>query len=283
MTYFLLFLIIADQALEAFLSKQYSVKAKSGNILLFSAVSCLFALVFFLANSGGKLQFNVQIVPYALCFALAFGTAVASYASAIKTGPLSLSALFNSYSLLIPTVYGIAFLKDPISPTLYSGLAALAVSLFMINVKKNESLKFSPMWIVFVLLAFVSNGMCSTIQKMQQLKFDGAYKNEFMIVALACVTAVLFTAGLLQKGNKKEMLKPCFKYGAVKGLGNGFMNYLVMVTSASLPSAVLFPSISAGGIALTYLLSITFFKEKLTKTQTIGYVLGIASVILLNL
>ena len=283
MTYFLLLLIIADQLLEAVMAKQYNIKAKHNNVLLFSGVCCFFALVFFLINSGGKLDFNSAIVPYALAFATAFGTATATAVFAIKTGPLSLTTLFSSYSLLIPTFYGILILKDPISPTLYIGLAALLVSLFLINMKKNESLKFSPIWIVFVLLAFVSNGMCSTIQKMQQLKFDGAYKNEFMIIALAVVVVVLIASGLMQKGSKAEMLKPCLKYGAVKGLGNVFLNFLVMVTSATLPNSVLFPSISAGGTVVTYLCSVFVYKEKLTKTQTIGYVLGIISIVFLNL
>lgn len=283
MTYFLLFLIVADQLLEGVLSKQYNIKAKNNNIILYSAVSCFFALVFFFVNSGGKLNFNIRVVPYALCFAAAFGTAVSSQAFAIKTGPLSLTTLFSSCSLLIPTMYGIIFLKDPISPTLYIGIAALLVSLFLTNVKKNENLKFRPSWIVFVLLAFVSNGMCSTIQKMQQLKFDGAYKNEFMIIALVCVSAVLFAAGFSKKGEKTQMLKPCLKYGILKGVGNGFMNYLVMVVSAMLPGLVLYPCISAGGIVFTYLFSVFVYKEKLSRMQTIGYVLGIFSIVFLNL
>lgn len=283
MTYFLLLLIVADQLLETIMSKQYNINAKKNNVMLYSGVSCLFALLFFVANSGGKLDFNPKIISYAIGFAAAFGTATATAIFAIKTGPLSLTTLFSSYSLLIPTLYGIIFLKDPISPTLYAGLAVLLVSLYLINMKKNENLKITPMWIIYVLLAFVSNGMCSTVQKMQQLKFDGAYKNEFMIIALAIVTVILITAGLSQKGNKAEMLKPCFKYGIVKGLGNGFLNYLVMVVSAVLPNAVLFPSISAGGITLTFLCSILVYKEKLTKMQTVGYILGIVSIVLLNL
>ncbi len=283
MTYFLLLLIIGDQLLESVMSKQYNIKAKLNNVLLFAGVSCFFALVFFVLNSRGNLEFNSAIVPYAIAFAVAFGTATVTAVFAIKTGPLSLTTLFSSYSLLIPTFYGILILKDPISPTLYIGLAALLVSLFLINMKKNENLKFSPAWIVFVLLGFVSNGMCSTIQKMQQIKFDGAYKNEFMIIALIIVTVVLLICGLSRKGNKAEMIKPCLKYGAVKGLGNGFLNYLVMVTSALLPNSVLFPSISAGGTIVTFLCSVFVYKEKLTRTQTVGYILGIASIIFLNL
>ena len=103
-----------------------------------------------------------------------------------------------------------------------------------------------------------------------------------MIYALIPVTLVLFILGFMQPGNKIAMLKPCLKYGVVKGLANGFMNNLVMVTSAMLPNAVLFPSISAGGLVLTFICAVTLYKEKLSRMQYIGYGLGIIAVVLLN-
>ena len=282
MAYFLLCMIVLLGLLERILAKEYNVKTEKPNCNLYTAVTCLCALIFFLVNSRGDLRFTMEIVPYALGFAAAFGTASATTIFAIKTGPLSITALVSSYSLLIPTFYGIIFLKDEVHATLFFGLAALFVSLFLINFKKDENLHFEPMWLLYVILAFISNGMCSTVQKMQQLAFDGAYKNEFMIIALVTVTAVLFALGFSRPGNKLAMLKPCIKYGAVTGFANGIMNYLVMVTSAMLPNAVLFPSISAGGIVLTFVCALTIYKEKLSKTQTVGYVLGIAAVVLLN-
>ena len=283
MDYFFLFIIILIQLFERIFAKQYNIKAKAPNINLFTAVGCFCALLFFLINSGGSIRFPQELIPYSAAFSMAFGTASAAMIFAIKTGPLSITALITSYSLLIPTFYGILFLHDPIHPTLYIGLAALLISLYLINKNKDESMKFSPSWIIYILLTFIANGMCSTIQKMQQVHFDGAYKNEFMIISLAVVTIVLLVLGLSKKGNKREMLKPCIKYGAVKGLINGIMNYLVMVVSASMPNSVLFPSISAGGIVLTFICALTIYKEKLSKTQTVGYILGIVSVVFLNI
>ncbi len=166
---------------------------------LFTAVGCSCALIFFLINSRGILSWPKELFPYAVSFAAAFGTASADMMYAIKTGPLSITALITSYSLLIPTFYGIIFLHDPIHITLYIGLASLMVSLYFINKNKNESTKFTPIWIIYLLLTFVANGMCATIQKMQQVRFNGAYKNEFMIIALVIVTIVLFVVGLSKK------------------------------------------------------------------------------------
>ena len=97
--------------------------------------------------------------------------------------------LIMSYSLIIPTMYGIAFLKEPVRMSTYIGIALLMISLFMVNMKK-ENAKFSLVWIMWLIICFVGNGMCATVQKMQQLRFDGAYKSEFMIVALAVVIII---------------------------------------------------------------------------------------------
>lgn len=283
MSYLLLGVIVFVLLIEQILSKQYNLHAKRYNVILFTAVGCFFELLFFLFNGMGQLNFQKELFPYALALAVAFGLASVAVVLAIKTGPLSITMLVYSYSLLIPTFYGIFFLHEPVNNALFLGLLALAVALYLINRNKNESMKFHPMWIVYIFLAFLGNGMCSTVQKMQQIRFSGAYKNELMVIALVIVTLVLSVIGLCQNGNKTEMLKDCVRYAPLKGICNGIINFLVMTVSASLPNAVLFPSISAGSIVLTFICSMTIYHERLSKSQLVGYVLGVISVILLNI
>lgn len=276
---------------ENLIAKEYGIKAKKPNVILFTAFVCLSALMFFVLQSGFRLHFTAALLPYALGFAAAYGSASLGAVSAIRTGPLSVTTLIGSYSLLIPTLYGVLVLRDPVKPTLGVGLATLLVSLFLINFKKDESMRFRPIWLVYMVLYFVGNGMCSTVQKMQQVAFDGAYKNEFMILALAFVSALLFISSFLRRKSEKDKkdekektdVGACVRYGAIKGVLNGILNYLVMVTSALLPNAVLFPCISAGGIVLTFLCALTVYREKLTGTQLLGYLCGLVSVVLLNL
>ena len=184
--------------------------------------------------------------------------------------------------MLIPAAYGVFILKDSLSPVAYVGITCLAVSLFLINTK-SEKIKFSVKWIVFLLISFIGNGMCSTVQKMQQLKFDGAYKNEFMIIALA-IDAVIFAVFLLcTQKNLKFHLKNSIKYAAVSGFANGLANLLVMLLTALLPSAILYPSISGGSVVIMFFVSIFVYREQLTKQQQAGYLIGVLSVVLLNL
>ena len=67
------------------------------------------------------------------------------------------------------------------------------------------------------------------------------------------------------------------------GVANGVVNLLVMVASLTIEKSVMFPLISAGGIVLTWIISVFLYKEKLSMKQNIGLVLGIVSIVFLNL
>lgn len=279
MQYFLLVLVAVFLSLQQIIQKQYNIKEKSPDAFLFSALTSITATVFFAAASGFRLSFTAALLPYSAGFAIAYGAACVGLVLSLKYGSLAISSLVISYSLLIPAMYGVIFLKEPLSAFGYVGIFLLLISLFLLNAKK-EKFDFSWKWLVFIVIAFIGNGMCSTIQKMQQLKFDGSCKNEFMIIALIFAAVILFAAALAQGGGKRSLP---FKYAVPNGICNGVVNLLVMILTGLIPNAILFPSISAGGIALSCITAIFIFKEKLTKIQAIGYITGILSVVLLNL
>ena len=282
MQYLLLLVVILVTSSQNIFMKQYSVKSSKQNQILFSAISALVAMVFFVISSGIRMNFKWEFVPYSVGFAIAYAAALMGVNLSIASGPLSVSSLVTSYSLIIPTLYGIIFLKDSLKGTAYIGIALLLISLYFINMKK-EAAKFSIKWLIYLGIGFVGNGMCSTIQKMQQLKFDGAYKNEFMVVALGIAAVFLMVIVFMRKGDVKAELRECRIYAPLNGIANGATNLLVMILTGLIPTALLFPSISAGGIAIMFFISIFVYKEKLSKMQMIGYGIGMLSVILLNI
>lgn len=241
-------------------------------------------MLFFAVMSGLKLNFKLETLPYSIAFVAANMSAIAGMTIALKVGQLALTSLILSYSLILPTMYGLIFLHDKATVFTYLGIVLLIISLYFLNRKREEKKKFSAKWIIWVSIAFVGNGMCSVVQKMQQSAFDGAYKSEFMIVALliVCVSSAAI-AMFEKKENKKLIIKECFKYAPFKGLANGGVNFLVMVLTSQLPNSVLFPSISAGGIIFTYIISKILYSENYTVRQNIGFILGILSAVILNI
>ena len=278
----LLISIILGVSAQNIIKKPYTQKNSGKGAFIFGALSSIAAMLFFVITSGG-FRWESGLVPYALGFALSYGTSTVFSVLATASGSLSLTALIISFSLMIPTFYGLIFLNDPVSVGLVPGLILLAASLVLINLK-SDSIKITPKWLLYVFLAFVGNGMCSTVQKMQQVAFDGAYKNEFMIIALLSVCVGLMTVSLFtEKNDIKLCIKNGWYFALPCGIMNGAVNLFVMLLSARMPVSLMFPLVSAGGIVITYFVSRFIYKEKLTKLQLIGFVLGTVSVVLLNI
>lgn len=282
-----LFLVIAVicLAIQNVALKQYSKREAQGNFFLYTTLTSSFALLFFVVSSGFKLTFDMAYIPYSVGFALAYGGSMFAYAQAIKSGSLSLSALISAYSLIIPSVYGVAFLKEKLSAVSYVGIVLLLISLFLINMNGKEEKRFSLKWVVCIVIHFIGNGMCSTLQKMQQTALDGNFKNEFMIAALllVAVTFALTWIFTTKRGERLSSVKACAPYSAVHGLSNGATNLLVLFLTGLLPTAIFFPSMSAGGIITTFFVALFIYKEKLSKAQIVGFAIGVLSVVLLNL
>ena len=282
MSILFLIVIIAGVAGQNITKKIYTKKTGTSGTYLFSSLTALFSMMFFLVTSK-NISWNPRIVPYSIAFALSFATSSLFGLLAVANGPLSLSSLMISYSLMIPTFYGLIFLKEPISICFAIGLGLLVISLFLVN-KKNDKCPVTPKWLLFVFLSFAGNGLCSTFQKMQQLVFCGEYKNEFMIISLAIVFLIFVVATwITNKGDFRRNFYHARFTAAFAGVMNGIVNLLVMVLSGMMAVSVMFPLISAGGIIVTYVVSKVFYKEELTKTQFVGFLAGLASIVFLNI
>ena len=277
---------ILGVSLQNIVKKAYNVKV-GGGAFAFSASSALIAALFFIVSSIGTFEYSNEFLLYSVGFSVFYSMGVAFSVLAIMEGPLSLTSLISSYSLVIPALYGIAFLGDEVDGLLIVGIILLLISLFFVNMEKKDDKKITLKWIIFVFLAFVGNGGCSTVQTVQQTELSGQYKNEFMIIALLITSITLFLAAFFTKERETVTmsLKKGFIWYAICGIANGAVNLFVMmmVSVYKMPASVMFPLISAGGIIITVIVSMTLYKEKLTKYQMLGVLLGIGAIVLLNM
>ncbi len=278
--YLLLAVVVICISLQNIFRKQYNIKAQTPNAFLFSLVCCVFALLFFVACSGLRFNFVRGIVPYAVGFAVSYALALAGSVLAIGNGPMSITMLITSYSLVIPAFHGVFAYGDTLGTIGVTGLILLLVSLFFIN-KKGDNSSINIKWLIYVIFAFCGNGFCSVFQKMQQHTYNGAYKNEFMIISLAL--CIVFMIIAIAASKQKAGFKNCFALGAGCGAANAIVNMLVMVLVGSVPSIILYPSMSAGGVVIGFFVAVFVYKERLTRLQIVGYIMGTISVVLLNL
>jgi drug/metabolite transporter (DMT)-like permease len=284
----LLILVVLGITAQHVTKKIYNQKT-DGGAYTFSAISAFVALIFFVITSGGDLHFTWDFVPHAIGFALTYSLSIVFSFLAITAGPLSITSLITSYSLLIPTVYGLIAWGEDFSILLAIGILLLIISIYLIrfepkseNEEKNQRL--TPKWLLYVSLAFIGGGGCSAVQKGQQLAFQGAYKNEFMIVALGITTIAVGLCALIYE--KKQIVlfaKRSVLWASLCGAANGAVNYIVLLLSMRMAASIMFPIISAGGIVMAAMLSMTVYKEKLSGIQKIGLALGVLAIIVLNI
>lgn len=287
MSILLLLLTIVTLTAQNVFTKQYGKRESAGPVS-YAAVTAFSSLLVFIVASGFHFAFNPAVLTYAVMFALAYSASTIGLMVALKNGPLSITSLLFSYSLIIPTLYGILCLNEPVKVTMCVGFALLVLALAMVNFTKKQpgqtGFRVNAKWLVSLLIAFIGNGLCSTIQKMQQVAFDSQYNNEFMIIALIIVTVLLLIVSLLTERKQFLSLFRGGWYWAVScGLTNGLTNLFVLILTGMVAVSLMFPVISAGNIILASLISIYFYKEKLQKTQLLGIGVGVVSIIFLNI
>ena len=220
----------------------------------------------------------------AIGFAVTYMIACVGLHYAILTGPLSITTLFSSYSLLIPTLYGLLVCNERITLNLLFGILLLLLSVFFVYRETGEEKKITGRWLFWSILAFVGNGGCSVLQKVQQDFSGGLYGNEFMVVALTVSLIGMFIFALaVERTDIRKNLKKGIATYTVCGISNAIVNFLVLYLVNHLPSSVMFPVITAGGIVITTLISILCYHEKLSSFQYIGIIFGVGSVVFLNL
>jgi len=283
MVYYLLLLLQpVVSSCQSIAQKQYTLREKSPNVLLFSAITSLIALCFFLITSRFDLLFDARLVPYALGFAVCYASAWAGTVFALRFGPMALSTLIISCSLVFPTVYGL-ILGESATPAVILGICLILAAIILVNLKFGQKQKFSLKWFLCVMVAFLGNGCCSIMQNMQKRTLGDSFTHEFMIIALSASFILLLIAACLTTKSVRQDFRACLPYASANGVANALLNFLMLTLIGNIPNTVLYPSVSALNMILTFLISFFAYKERFTLPQYIGYALGAVSVVLLNL
>ena len=287
MAYFLLFTSLFIEVLRnVYLNHFGKDYTKSPtDAYLFNAVSTFGGLIL-LVCLRPQLQISGFSFWLSVCFALASAMAQYCLLMSMATGSMSYSVLISYLGMLIPTSYSIVCSK---SVTVYQliGLALMVLTIYLGVGAKNDS-KISVRWLIYSAVSFISWGLVGLIQLLHQAS---PYKNEssgFLIWSFVFMV-VLFLLMNCFAGRKQTELShyrlkskaTFFVLGA--GVFVGATNKINLYLSGVLPGIVLFPIVNGGVIVLSGIASVLFFKEKLSRMQMIGILIGILSICLLGI
>ena len=289
MGYFLILLFTLCNLGESLFVKEYAKRHGSGGMLM-NAVIALFASLFFLITDTGGFYVPAGMLPLALINCCLFAAGFYFTFVAFRIGPYGLTRLISNFSLLFTIFYGLIFLEEPITPLTFPGIAMILAAMVLINYKGKGSTAVpeengvSLRWLIYILISVFANGFISILVKMQKLRFDGACDNEFQFLSIGIACVLMAVIGVIMDKDKLGgVLRHGFLYGAGSGLFNGAKNFITPLIYGYLSISVVSPVKTGLGMVATFLLAALLYKEKYTKLQLVGVVLGAVAVVLLGL
>ena len=195
---------------------------------------------------------------------------------ALSNGPMHITLLITTSSMIIPTMSGI-FFGEVFSVAKLCMVFLLIVFIYL-SFQKSSETKINKKWIFYSALAFVFQGTVGVLQKIHQSSIHKTEVSGFLFVAFICAIVFCF---IRNRGFNREnkLGKKTVFIGLICGGCTFGMNYINLKLSGSLPSQLFFPLVNGSAIVISSLMSVILFKERLSKRQTIGLVGGIVSLI----
>jgi len=279
---FIYFCVIFFTVIQSACTKLYN--QKYDNSYVFNGIKSLVALCIFAVIMINRMSFHFPTMLYGMLYGLLLSVSMYSGYKALYLGPMSLTSLLVSFSVLIPIIYGILFCSEAMTVYKGAGIIFLILTIIFVNIgNMNISAAKDKKWMFFVLMTFLANGICSVLQKMHQTSFPGMYCSEFMFFAMILSACIFVLIMIMKTDYKTFKTLPGKKYAAVAGVANVAANYFTLSISGLENASVLYPAISAGTILLTLICGMSVFKERLKYNHFIALVFGIISIVLLKI
>ena len=248
-----------------------------------------------LAYNRGFGDVRWETIVFAAVFSGFFITFFFCYSKAFQYGPLSLSTLFNSFSVLVPVFVSFVFWGEGLRAVKYIGLALLLLVFFLSSrttsgEEGQEKKSISVKWVLFIAPAVVINGFLMVIQKWQQIITPGEEVSEFLICVFSfscsiCVAGFSVSRLVIKRreGSSQPFTpdKKFFGIAAMAGVATSFGNILIVTLASIIPSVLLFPGVQGGAVILVTIISMLVLKERISLVGKLALVLGIVAIVLL--
>ena len=232
-------------------------------------------------------SFNWQTLLYGTLYGASLSLSMYAGYRALCCGPMALTSMLVSFSVVIPLIWGITVCNERLTAMQYPALVLLFLAIILTNLDKfktkRETKSNYALWLTFVGLTFICNGLGSILQKQHQVLYPNLYSREFMVFAMLFCTLV-YSISLIVKIPLRELKSiKGKKYGVFSGITTAIASFLTLVLAGMENASVLFPLISAGTILASLFCGKLLFKEKLKLNHYFALLTGITAAILFKL
>ena len=287
--------VLANVAFSSFQAVYVKKRLQhNSDYYLLNVGSSLFCMLALMLLSGFQLQCSAYTLLLGVLFGVATMIASVSRSKALKVGPWSYTTVIICASTVFTAISGWLFWQESLSIWKILGIILMFFCCcFAIDRQETEKKKFNLSWLIFCLIAMVCVTLIGIMQKIHQTsKYQGELM-PFLVVAFL-VSALGSLAMYFIYRCREEKIAPTEKkkmdfwrlflfVSAVYGLATAGNNAINLYLSGVVDAAIMFPIVNGIPLVLNVALSFVLFKEKLTKKQWIGFILGFASVVCLSL
>ena len=282
MDFLYLFLAMSFSAAITVGGRLYNTKCADlrGVSYLYSALTSAFAASTWFVLWIFDFSFDIKVLPYAVVYGVCYVLFTFGMLGA-------LTALVKQIALVCVSVWGFVFWDTPLTLIGGIGIALIVISLSLCLLTKEKSGKdhSAAKWMIFAIMIIVENSGCSIIQRYQQIAFNYDHKYMLMFFALLFSAACCVLISLRKdKTNWGIAVRTSWAAPALAGCGSALSNvFILLMVKSNFSPLILYPGVAVGGLMLTVIVSLFFFREKLRPMQIAGLIVGAVALVLLNL
>lgn len=291
--YIFLIIILLLRVPQNFSSKKTSgLVTNSQSYFLYGTYSYTLAglIAFVMLLFDGMSGFSLSAVGISALGAVSLAVSLFCSIEALKSGVMVLAAMAGSAGLLLPCIAGIFMFNEPMKPMQFIGIALLIFSgWLLIGYSKEQTGSFTPRTLLLLIGSMLSNGSVMLAQKMFSKYLPNTSVSIFSFLTFGLIGIGMFIGlvpSLLSQSGRAKIAavpKPVFLYGTISSIILLAINQLATLAGRNVPSAIMFPINDGGATIITAITAAIFFKEKLTVRSVCGLILGIGSLIVINL
>ncbi len=198
---------------------------------------------------------------------------------------LMLSSLFGG--IAIPLFVALIFLGESLTLLKCLAIALMIIAVILMN-SKGLTLKNAPLkYYIWCALLFAANGAYGSVMSLQVNRLGGRESAEMLVILFAC-SALFAALGEILKGRGKDLLGGFDMGGrALVWLAACCVSAfaaarLMLYLLGKMDSGILHTVNNGGVLVLSFLYSMTLFKERPELTQLLGMGIAVASIVMLS-
>ncbi len=200
----------------------------------------------------------------------------------IRRRGASIAVSASQLSVLISVGLSVVIFGESLRTNQIIGVVLAIISLPLLAARMGSGLNGSldKETLLLIVVQILVQGFAQFSSKVLVATGLGFERDAFFVTVFLSATLTTIPIAFMHRA---MIMKKDFAYGSVVGFCNIGGNLSILLALTTLPGAIVFPLVSSGGLLLVTLLARLIFRERISRINTIGIILTLVAVLLINL